>query len=316
MNLFSLAYSSDFDDSVSLKNGSFIKGKVVQLSLEEKIKIETSDSSIFIYSLPEIEKISVTADSVLLKNGSLLKNRLIEIIPGKSISSISPDGSSLFFDISEVTKIVLKNYDIQNISQSVSSDLIIRESKPDVGLKSQSVSDRQNRLSFLLFGGGAFGHQSVEAVIDESEIKSGIGFHAGAGIQYSKYWFTITYLKTKHAYNIKEEKVTLNFSDFIFGVGLNLSKGKTVTPYIQAIFALPNLKDKESDGFKGGKTFGLGAGLKFWVSDHIFVGFSGIYGINTYAKFEVKEVSSVNDKNVEGNYLLLLGNIGYKFNLK
>ena len=89
-----------------------------------------------------------------------------------------------------------------------------------------------------------------------------------------------------------------------------------MTPYIQVIFALPSLQDKELDGFKGGKSLGLGAGVKFNVFKRGLIGLSGLYGLNKYSNFEVKEVPSINSNNVKGNYFIILGNIGIKINLQ
>ena len=43
---------------VHLKNGSVIKGEVVQMTPNKTIKIETADGSIFVYELNEVEKMT------------------------------------------------------------------------------------------------------------------------------------------------------------------------------------------------------------------------------------------------------------------
>ena len=57
----SLIYTHVFSQSqdvVYLKNGSIIKGTIMELVPDKTVKIETSDGSIFIYNLSEVEKIS------------------------------------------------------------------------------------------------------------------------------------------------------------------------------------------------------------------------------------------------------------------
>ena len=180
-----------------------------------------------------------------------------------------------------------------------------------------STSHAQEKTtSFILFGGSTYGYHMIDDIIDDSKIKSGIGFNAGLSYQFSKYWISANYIKTKHTYSIKTENVTLNFSDIIFGLGLDLSQGKPVTPYVHAVYALPNLQDKESDGFKDGNTFGIGGGFKIFISERTFIDLSGIYCLNKYSEFEVEETPSVNKDDVRGNHLLILGNIGYIFNLQ
>ena len=44
-------------DVVYLKNGSIIKGKIIEQIIGESVKIETADGSIFVYKVEEIEKI-------------------------------------------------------------------------------------------------------------------------------------------------------------------------------------------------------------------------------------------------------------------
>ena len=41
---------------VHLKNGSVIKGFIVEIILNEKIKIETPDGSVFVYEMSEVER--------------------------------------------------------------------------------------------------------------------------------------------------------------------------------------------------------------------------------------------------------------------
>jgi hypothetical protein len=49
---------ADTVDVVYLKNGSIIRGMVVETIPNETVKIRTSDGSIFVYSLDEVEKIT------------------------------------------------------------------------------------------------------------------------------------------------------------------------------------------------------------------------------------------------------------------
>jgi len=179
-----------------------------------------------------------------------------------------------------------------------------------------STKAQESKISLMPFGGVTFGQQSIDEMIKDSEIESGFGYHAGIGLQFSNFWISATYLKTSHTYRIQNENVTMNFSNVLLAAGFDLVNGKPVTPYIQAIYAFPRFTDKESDGFNGGSTFGFGAGLKFYLSNRVFIGLSGIYGMNDYDYFAVKDVTSVNEFDVGGDYLLLLGSMGFKLNLR
>lgn len=183
-------------------------------------------------------------------------------------------------------------------------------------ITASTLNAQGSKISMVPFGGLTFGQQKIGEVVEESQINNGLGLHGGVNIQYSRFYISVTYLQTSHTYSIQDEKVTMKFSDILFGAGIDLVNRKPVTPYIQVLFARPNLQDKESDGFKRGKTFGFGAGIKFNVFDRVLIGLSGIYGLNKYGNFEVKEVPSVNSYDVKGNHFLLLANIGFKINLQ
>ena len=45
-------------DVVYLKNGSVIKGKIIEMTPGETIKIETADGSVFVYEMTEVERIT------------------------------------------------------------------------------------------------------------------------------------------------------------------------------------------------------------------------------------------------------------------
>lgn len=49
---------NNYRDIVHLKNGSVIKGMIIEQVPNEQIKLETSDGSVFVYEMDEIEKMS------------------------------------------------------------------------------------------------------------------------------------------------------------------------------------------------------------------------------------------------------------------
>ena len=55
---FNLFSQSGYRDVVSLKNGSVIKGVIIEQIPGEKLKIETSDGSLFVYQMSEVAKIT------------------------------------------------------------------------------------------------------------------------------------------------------------------------------------------------------------------------------------------------------------------
>ena len=54
---FYLGFSQEYLDVIYLKNGSIIKGIIIEQTANQKIKLKTNDGSIFVYEFNEIEKI-------------------------------------------------------------------------------------------------------------------------------------------------------------------------------------------------------------------------------------------------------------------
>ena len=49
---------SNYQDVVYLKNGSIIRGVIIEQVPDKSIKIETADRNVFVYQMEEIEKIT------------------------------------------------------------------------------------------------------------------------------------------------------------------------------------------------------------------------------------------------------------------
>lgn len=63
---------SNYQDVVYLKNGSIIKGTIIEQVPNKSIKIETADRSVFVYQMDEIEKL--TKEVIQGKSGGSLSN--------------------------------------------------------------------------------------------------------------------------------------------------------------------------------------------------------------------------------------------------
>lgn len=53
-----IAQSTNLEDVVYLKNGSILKGKIIELDMEKEVKVEIMGGSILVYPASEIEKIT------------------------------------------------------------------------------------------------------------------------------------------------------------------------------------------------------------------------------------------------------------------
>lgn len=63
---------SNYQDVVYLKNGSIIRGTIIEQVPNESIKIETADRNVFVYQMDEIEKL--TKEAIQRKSSDSLNN--------------------------------------------------------------------------------------------------------------------------------------------------------------------------------------------------------------------------------------------------
>ncbi len=106
-------------DILYLKNGSIIRGQVIELSLDN-IKIKTSDGSLFVYTLADLEKMvkeittldpaSVSTqpqsvDILSLKNGSIIRGQVMELNV-ENVKIKTADGSLFVYTLTDLEKMV------------------------------------------------------------------------------------------------------------------------------------------------------------------------------------------------------------------
>jgi len=65
---FLLNGQTTYEDVVYLKNGSIIRGVIIEQILNQSIKIQTKDNSLFVFNMDEIEKITKEQHSVVNAN--------------------------------------------------------------------------------------------------------------------------------------------------------------------------------------------------------------------------------------------------------
>ena len=71
-----MAAQTVYRDVVYLKNGSVIKGTIVETIPEKSIKIETVDGNLFVYNLSDIEKLTKEAVTAPVKESKPVLERL------------------------------------------------------------------------------------------------------------------------------------------------------------------------------------------------------------------------------------------------
>jgi len=70
---FTIKAQQNYEDVVFLKNGSIIRGTIVEQIPNQSLKIKTKDGSVFVYNISEVEK--MTKEEIVNNNGNQYQNR-------------------------------------------------------------------------------------------------------------------------------------------------------------------------------------------------------------------------------------------------
>tara|TARA_R110002033_G_C3850923_1_gene235629 strand:+ start:147 stop:830 length:684 start_codon:yes stop_codon:yes gene_type:complete len=109
------------NDIVYLKDGSIIKGTIMEMNPSENLKIKTSDGSIFVYQMSEVQKIEKVEDvaKIIKTKSNVIKNKIqqnnnkqSEEIENEVISFID----SYYTSVTQQTNDYLQIYELGKIS--------------------------------------------------------------------------------------------------------------------------------------------------------------------------------------------------------
>ncbi len=99
LSVFAGDADAEMIDVVHLKNGSVIKGLIIETIPNESIKIETADGSIFVYEMSEVEKMTkVRKENKIPKESVELKNRAISTFLAVGTGFFSLNGSGQLYN--------------------------------------------------------------------------------------------------------------------------------------------------------------------------------------------------------------------------
>jgi hypothetical protein len=101
----------NYTDEIQLKNGSVIKGFIMEQVPSVQIKLQTNDGNVFVFKIEEVQKITpnmktLCTDVIYLKNGSILKGRAIEETIGVQVKFQTKEGNVFIYEAERVDKIV------------------------------------------------------------------------------------------------------------------------------------------------------------------------------------------------------------------
>ncbi|MDI6752279.1 MAG: outer membrane beta-barrel protein [bacterium] len=144
-------------DVVYLKDGSVIKGKVIESVPGVSYKIKTADGSIFVFAVEKVAKISFGEEEmrvevkkggvyvIYLKNGSVIRGKIIESVPDISYKIITADGSIFVLTMERIEKIEPGEEAEKVISRRV-------EEKPALPIQKMPISVGGGMGSFKIKG--------------------------------------------------------------------------------------------------------------------------------------------------------------------
>lgn len=75
----SIGFAQETQDVVYLKNGSVIRGTVIEQVPGKSLKIKTSDGSVFVYTMDEVEKITKEAPAASTMMAGTLKGKTFDV---------------------------------------------------------------------------------------------------------------------------------------------------------------------------------------------------------------------------------------------
>lgn len=300
-------------DSVLLRNGSLIKGRITDLILNESVKIQTMGGSIFVFNFSEIEKIIGQADSVYLKNGSILKNQNIGLDQSGTIKSKSEDGSIFTLNIPEIDKFVFSS--TSHISPSQEQSINYNNFSETKTVQSNS-SNFQNtnfqKNTFLINFGVKFSLSAKVAKMDPF-------LGGGISYQHSNWRFngSILFGKAK-LLNLPDYpgvEVKFDSNDILYGLTVDYMFTEVFKNELKnAYFAVGGGYYYENIKFEGDITIDIGYGFPP-ITTQIKEDFSGgsfvIEGIAGYAfkrgEIFAKYLHYVKSENVASSIFLGLG---------
>lgn len=116
--------AQEMQDVVYLKNGSIIRGMVVEQVPGKSIKVKTADGSVFVYAMDEVERIAKeeVPHAVTSSSGDYYA-------PDRSVLSINPMG----FIVGGVSWIGYEHYIAPNLTYQIRGDIWTYSTKEDDG---------------------------------------------------------------------------------------------------------------------------------------------------------------------------------------
>lgn len=249
-------YSQDNIDVVYLKNGSIIKGTIVEQVPNVSLKIKTSDGSIFVYQMDEVEKITKEEKKREPKPQVTKMKKKFNIVfyTGLYISDVSIQDPPPLLSTSSILLWHMgigADFDVHKYFRNSSYIRFIRKGANDVyAVKGAYIIgnylELEDALKFGMFGSsiqpyallsmalsiklGATGYAPSGAAVDYSSYLTGtdFGFYFGAGADFKaspnfsvapefKYWLGLTDVNDNNA-----EPSTVKTLGFQFNVGCKI----------------------------------------------------------------------------------------------
>jgi len=223
-----------YEEVVYLKNGSIIRGVIIEQVPNETLKIKTRDGSIFVFKIDETEKITKEEsntranydDVVYLKNGSIIRGIIIEQVFNEKIKIKTHEGNIFVYMADEIEKFAKEE---SSYNKSANNWKLSQ---------SEEFNKPKGYLGLLEFGGGiGFGTWGANRIsltmingyraVPQFAIGVGIGLQLLFYEYYDGYLKKITEATLPIFLHLRSDFLARRVSPFIvFNIGYNASLSK------------------------------------------------------------------------------------------
>ena len=331
---------NNYQDVLYLRNGSVIRGVIIEQVPNESLKIETPDGNLFVFKMNEVEKMTIFSatsqngyqDVVYLKNGSIIRGTITEQVSNESLKIETPDGNLFVCKMDEIKKMTKEHVaaKTQNTASSQSIPQTTRQSISQNARSAQSAQSAQSvpqqsvatnatspAFSFGVKGGLNGANGIIANDEDNNQVDGRIGIHAGFFMEvpispkvsfqpelvYSMQGDGVKYGRTTFTMKIDYINLPLIFKINVWQQRLSIDVGLQLGYMISAKISGGGETDDLSDYYDLNKfdaSFGLGMSYK--LTDKF----------DLALRVNIGATNVIKDEEDNRNMVFQLG-VGYKF---
>ena len=91
---------------IELKDGSVIRGKIIDQTLEEHVVIESIDGNLVVCSMKDVKTTTSESQTFELKDGAVIRGKIVEQTPGEHVVINTLDGNLFVCSMKDIKRII------------------------------------------------------------------------------------------------------------------------------------------------------------------------------------------------------------------